>query len=131
MSPMDGHHPSYIVVPEVTRDEIGNGWRIVARPAKPAHANYQGELLYVLRAHIAPGYAVSKGNLALRARENTAVARGETQGTARLLLLLLEEKFGPLDPESREWVQAADADQLLAWGARLLRAQGLHDVFGR
>jgi hypothetical protein len=243
-------HPGvddHLVVPEVTRDEIIGGRRVVAHPAHPPHADQHGELHYVLRAHIAPGYVASidlltrhgeesdfasdscvykkgidsatgtryleemafeviseqnegkarekaevmhhrgvrrifavlvksrqvcewapesrswrplepgsriedpclavplavaallqaaeadnavvealaaKGNPALRKREDAAEARGE----ARLLLLLLEEKFGPLDAQSRERVRAANADQLLDWGARLLKAHELAGV---
>lgn len=46
----------HLVVPEVTRDEIINGRRVVAFPAHPPHANQQSDLDYVLRAHVAHGY---------------------------------------------------------------------------
>jgi hypothetical protein len=238
-----------LVVPEVTRDEIISGRRVVAHPAQAPHADQHGELHYVLRAHIAPGYLASidlltrhsedsdfasdscvykkgidpatgtryleemafevvseqkegnarekaeqmhqrgvrrifaifvksrqvcewcsesrswrslepgsriedsclavplavaalleagaadnavvealaaKGNPAIRNQENAAEARGE----ARLLLRLLEEKFGPLDASSRERVRAASSDQLLAWGDRLLKSHKLSDVIG-
>jgi hypothetical protein len=35
-----------------------------------------------------------------------------------------------LDIQSRERIQTADADQLLEWGARLMKARRLRDVFG-
>ena len=76
----------------------------------------------------------AKGNPVLRRREEAAEARGEQkgqqQGEARLLLRLLEEKFGPLDAQSRERIQAANAELLLDWGALLLKAHELRDVFG-
>jgi len=50
--PLDEH----LVEPEVTRDEIIGGRRVVASPAEPPHADQHGELQYVLRAHVAPGY---------------------------------------------------------------------------
>jgi hypothetical protein len=68
----------------------------------------------------------AKGNPVLRRREEAAEVRGE----ARLLLHLLEEKFGPLAAQSRERIQAANAELLLDWGARLLKARELLDVFG-
>lgn len=247
----------HLVVPEVTRDEIIGGRRVVAHPAHPPHADQHGELHYVLRAHKASGYVASvdlltrhavdsdfasdsclykqgidpatggrfleeiafevvseqnegkarekaevmdrrgvrrifaifvksgqvcewapesrswrplepgsriedpclavplaipalleaaeadnavaealaaKGNPVLRRREEAAEARGEQkgqqQGEARLLLRLLEEKFGPLDAQSRERIQAANAELLLDWGALLLKAHELRDVFG-
>ncbi|MEA2603555.1 MAG: hypothetical protein QOF89_4547 [Acidobacteriota bacterium] len=46
----------HLVQPEVTRDEIINGRRVVAFPADPPHATQHGDLHYVLRAHVAPGY---------------------------------------------------------------------------
>jgi hypothetical protein len=50
--PIDEH----LVEPEVTRDEIIEGRRVVAMPAKEPHADQHGELQFVLRAHIVPGY---------------------------------------------------------------------------
>ena len=56
--------------------------------------------------------------------------KGRQEGEARLLLRQLEEKFGRLDPASRERVREADAERLLDWGARLIRANQLREVFG-
>src|SRR3954453_6176123 len=53
--PVDEH----LVEPEVTRDEIIGGRRGVAFPAEAAHADQHGELHYVLRAHVAPGYVAA------------------------------------------------------------------------
>jgi hypothetical protein len=49
----------HLVVPEVTRDEIIGGRRVVAHPAHPPHADQHGELHYVLRAHKVSGYVAS------------------------------------------------------------------------
>jgi hypothetical protein len=46
----------HLVEPEVTRDEMIGGVRVVASPAQPPHAEQHTELDYVLRAHVAPGY---------------------------------------------------------------------------
>jgi len=46
----------HLVVPEVTRDEIIGGRRMIAPPAEGAEAIRHGNLGYVLRAHAAPGY---------------------------------------------------------------------------
>ncbi|HYU32783.1 MAG TPA: hypothetical protein VEW48_11515 [Thermoanaerobaculia bacterium] len=46
----------HLVVPEVTRDEIIAGRRVVAHPALPPHANQQTELGYVVRGKVASGY---------------------------------------------------------------------------
>lgn len=53
--PIDDH----LVVPEVTRDEIVNGRRVVAHPAPPPLADRHSILNYVVRAHVAPGYRAS------------------------------------------------------------------------
>ena len=45
-----------LVEPEVTRDEVIGGRRVVAFPAESPHADEHGELQYVVRAHVAPGY---------------------------------------------------------------------------
>jgi hypothetical protein len=49
----------HLVEPEVTRDEMIGGRRIVAHPAKEPHADQHSDLDYVLRAHEAPGYRSS------------------------------------------------------------------------
>src|SRR5215208_5132378 len=46
----------HLVVPELTRDEIIGGRRVVASPAHPPHAILHSDLDYVLRAHVAPGF---------------------------------------------------------------------------
>ena len=50
--PVDEH----LLEPEVTRNEIIEGRQVVAMPALEPHADQHGELQFVLRAHIAPGY---------------------------------------------------------------------------
>jgi len=57
--PVDEH----LVEPEVTRDEIIGGRRVVALPAEAPHAVQHGELNYVVHAHVAPGYVASLGLL--------------------------------------------------------------------
>ena len=49
----------HLVVPEITRDEIIAGRRVVASPAQEPHATQHTQLDYVVRAHIAPGYRVA------------------------------------------------------------------------
>ncbi len=46
----------HLVVPEITRDEIVVGRRVVAWPAESPHATQHSDLSYVLRAHVNPGY---------------------------------------------------------------------------
>jgi hypothetical protein len=46
----------HLVEPEVTRDEIIGGRRVVAQPSKPPHARQRALLNHVLQAHLAPGY---------------------------------------------------------------------------
>ena len=55
---------------------------------------------------------------------------GLQEGEAQLLMALLEQKFGPLDEMSRTRIRSADADRLLDWGKRMIRAERLADVFG-
>jgi hypothetical protein len=53
----------HLVLPEITRDEIINGRQVVAFPADSPHATQHGDLHYVLRAHVAPGYRGALGLL--------------------------------------------------------------------
>jgi hypothetical protein len=46
----------HLVQPEVTRDEIIGGRKLVASPAQRPHATQNTRLDYVLEAHVAPGY---------------------------------------------------------------------------
>jgi hypothetical protein len=46
----------HLVVPEVTRDEVIKGRRVVAMPADPPHGDQHFRLDYVVGAHVAPGY---------------------------------------------------------------------------
>jgi len=55
---------------------------------------------------------------------------GRQQGEARLLRRMVEQKFGPLTEADQARIQQADAEELLAWGERLLTARTLSEVFG-
>jgi len=54
--------------------------------------------------------------------------QGRREGEARMLLGLLEARFGPLAPATRELVEGADTGTLLRWGERLLSARRLEEV---
>ncbi len=49
----------HLVAPEVTRDEIIAGRKVVAFPAETPHGDKQVDLDTLLRLHVAPGYVVS------------------------------------------------------------------------
>lgn len=49
----------HLVEPEITRDEIIGGQRVVASPAQSPHADQHGVLEYVVQAHVRPGYTAS------------------------------------------------------------------------
>ncbi len=49
----------HLVEPEVTRDEVIAGRRVVASPAKWPHATQHSRLDYVLDAHVAKGYVTA------------------------------------------------------------------------
>src|SRR6185295_17829693 len=53
----------HLVQPEVTRDEIIGGQRVVLSPVEEPHATQHTQLNYVLRAHVAPGYRAASGLL--------------------------------------------------------------------
>jgi Putative transposase, YhgA-like/Domain of unknown function (DUF4351) len=54
---------------------------------------------------------------------------GRREGEARILMRLLELKFGPLKPEDQAQIDGADAERLLAWGERVLTARSIEEVF--
>jgi hypothetical protein len=67
--PVDAH----LVTPEVSRDEVIRGRRVVAMPALPPHADRQVELGYVIRGLVKPGY-VSSSELLTRVAEGSDFA---------------------------------------------------------
>ena|GEM_PF-386195 len=52
--PVDQH----IVRPEVTRDEVIRGRKVVAMPALFPHAKAQGQLAFLIAPHVRPGYVM-------------------------------------------------------------------------
>lgn len=57
--------------------------------------------------------------------------KGLQEGEARLLLRLLESRFGDLPQGVQDRVQQADVSQLERWGEQLLDARTLADLFGQ
>ncbi|MCG6943533.1 MAG: DUF4351 domain-containing protein [Thiohalocapsa sp.] len=49
-------------------------------------------------------------------------------GEANMLMLLLEDKFGPVPEQVRAQVEAANPESLLRWSRRLLKAESIDDV---
>ena len=60
--------------------------------------------------------------------ERIGERRGIQLGEAHMLLLLLEEKFGPVSDEVRTQVQNADPDSLLRWFRQTLKADNMDEV---
>ncbi len=53
---------------------------------------------------------------------------GLREGQAKILMVLLEKKFGPLQETDRQRIHAADSETLLKWGERLITANSLSEV---
>ena len=58
------------------------------------------------------------------------ISQGINQGKARLLVEMLQERFGQLQPELLSRIQTADSARLSAWGRKLLTAPDLQSIFG-
>jgi predicted transposase YdaD len=69
---------------------------------------------------------IDRWNLKLREEGRE---EGRQEGEARLLLRLLRLKFGPLEEQIEERVRSADAERLLEWGERVLKAERLEEIF--
>ena len=52
---------------------------------------------------------------------------GTLQGQRSLVLMLVEQKFGPLAEELRERIKQADQTQLLTWAQKILTARSLSE----
>ncbi|TGO02393.1 hypothetical protein PN36_25765 [Candidatus Thiomargarita nelsonii] len=56
--------------------------------------------------------------------------KGRVEGQAQLLIGLLEEKFGPLDPDIHATIYRLDDESLIQCAKRTLKAQSLREVIG-
>lgn len=54
--------------------------------------------------------------------------QGRQQGEARVLINLLEAKFGQLTSEQRRRIEEADTETLLAWSGRVLTGESVEEV---
>ena len=54
---------------------------------------------------------------------------GRREGEAEMLLRQIALKFGPPSEDVRARIEAADADTLLDWSARILTAERVDDIF--
>ena len=57
-------------------------------------------------------------------------AEGEATGMVKILLRLLERRFGPLPSSARSRVAKASADELDVWADQVLDASSLEEMFG-
>ena len=60
----------HLVVPEITRDEVIKGRRVVAHPALAVHGDEHSEIDFVVRGLVAPGYQVSTDLLTRQGKES-------------------------------------------------------------
>ncbi|WP_295445515.1 hypothetical protein [uncultured Thiodictyon sp.] len=56
------------------------------------------------------------------------IEQGQQQGEAKVVLHLIERKFGPPSAAVRQRIVEADADTLLDWSERILTAESLDAV---
>jgi hypothetical protein len=61
--------------------------------------------------------------------EAAGMLKGRAVGEATLLLRLLERRFGPLSPEVRARIEAAESAALEEWSLRVLDARTIEEVF--
>ncbi|MEP7010778.1 MAG: hypothetical protein ABJC13_10675 [Acidobacteriota bacterium] len=115
----------HLVEPEVTRDEIIGGRRVVASPAETAHADQHSRLDYVLQAHVATGYRVSvdlitrHGEVMDFASDACVRREGTDPATGRRYL---EEIAFEVVSEQREKLATEKAEQMGRRGVRRIFA---------
>jgi len=115
----------HLVEPEVTRDEIINGRRVVAMPAEAPHGDKQVDLDTLLRIYVAPGYVVSADLITRFAEQSdfasdTCVRReGIDSATGRRHL-----------EEIAFEVVSTQTGQRAAEKAEVMRRRGVRRVFG-
>lgn len=57
------------------------------------------------------------------------IEKGEQRGEAKVLLRLLERKFGLINEQTRQQILTADSETLLEWSERLLNAESPEALF--
>ncbi|PYQ56547.1 MAG: hypothetical protein DMF53_25240 [Acidobacteria bacterium] len=55
---------------------------------------------------------------------------GERAGEAKMLVRMLEGKFGALREDIRQRINTADSEQLFDWAECALTAESLSEIFG-
>ncbi len=63
--------------------------------------------------------------------ENKVLGPAILKGEAKMLKMMIEERFGPLPAETAVTIDGASQDEMLLWGKRLLKAASLAEVFVR
>jgi len=111
----------HLVVPELTRDEVIKGRRVVAMPAAPPHGDQHFRLDYVVAAHVAPGYEGSTDLLTRMGKKSDfatdACIRKTGTDPATGTRYLEEIAFEVVSTQSER--DAADkAEEMLARGVR-------------
>ena len=64
----------------------------------------------------------------LRHKYDEGMERGRSEGEARLLRILLQQKFGPLSSLVERQLQLANQEELDRWGARILFVSTIEEV---
>ena len=145
----------HLVVPEITRDEIIGGRRVIASPAHPPHATQHTRLDYVIQAHVASGYTVAADLLTRhdqdsdfasdvcvfkdgidpstgarhREREAAARARGHAEGIAESVLQILETRGITVSSEQKqEILGCSDPARLNRWLLKAVSAPTVEEV---
>ncbi|MBI5535959.1 MAG: Rpn family recombination-promoting nuclease/putative transposase [Deltaproteobacteria bacterium] len=67
---------------------------------------------------------------ARREGQAEGMAEGTTQARRAMLVMLLEQRFGPLQGRATDRIGQADAEHLSVWLDRLLTAESLEEVLG-
>ena len=63
--------------------------------------------------------------------EKIVRAECRAEGQAHLLIRLLADKFGPVDPDTQAKIQRFDENRLFESAKRCLTAQTLHEALGQ
>ena len=74
-------------------------------------------------------YVTSVERIGIQKGREQGLEQGRKQGEAAILLRQIALKFGPPSEDVRERIEAADADTLLDWSARILTAEQVEDIF--
>ena len=121
----------FLYARDYTREQILAWFRVLdwmLRLPEDLELEFREELIAFEEETQMP-YVTSVERIGIQKGLEQGLQRGRQEGEAAILLRQIALKFGPPSEGVRARIEAADADTLLDWSARILTAERVDDLF--